>query len=152
LKQIKREANFGNSSDLNAIPIKDQISSFRKVCESNPPYYDGKQEWILEMCLSLSTRYAESSSITNKQESDAQAKIMKNRLLEIEYSHNQYKSEKENELEASKHRLESLQSTNTELLASNKIYKQKCSNFESEKEKIEIKYSEKHIEAEDENK
>lgn len=151
LKQIKRDANFGNSSDPNAIPIKDQILSFRKEWEVNPPHFDGKIEWILEKCLSLSTRFAESSAITDKQEAEAQVKVIKSRWLEIENSFDQYKSEKEHEITSLKSRLETLQANNTELLVANQIYEQKSLNFEAEKEKIELKYSQKIIEDEDES-
>jgi hypothetical protein len=51
-KKIRRSVNVGGNlsggDPSEEIPIKEQIIIFRKECEGNPPYFDGKQEWILE--------------------------------------------------------------------------------------------------------
>ena len=52
--------------------------------EDNPPYFDSKQEWILEKSLMLSTRFAENSASAEKQESVASLKILSKRVTELE--------------------------------------------------------------------
>lgn len=63
VKEIRRQANVGgniSSKSNNELSIKEQITMFRKEWETRPPHFDGKQAWVLDKCLGLTMRFAES--------------------------------------------------------------------------------------------
>ena len=49
LNQIRRSMHIsGSPCEEDEIPIKDQIAIFKQKCTENKPFFDKKQEWILE--------------------------------------------------------------------------------------------------------
>lgn len=155
-KEIRRSANIGSSisgkgSNDTEMSIKDQITEFRQSFEENPPYFEGKKSWILEKCLALTLRFAESNNSSEKQENEAKIKILESRLHELESSTDLIREEKEQEIYTLKSKLEQIQYERTDLMTQNKIYEEKLKKFDDEKAKIEAKYEEKLRELSSEN-
>jgi len=88
-------------------------------------------------------RFAESSAMSEKQESVAHSKIFEARVHELEGSLAQIKEEKDQEITSLKGKLSKLESERFELVSQNKIYEEKHNKFEAEKQKIEQKYQQK---------
>ncbi|CAI2378647.1 unnamed protein product [Moneuplotes crassus] len=150
LNQIRREINLCSSpgSDQDA-SIREQINIFRHQCQDKP-YFDKKEEWILEKCLSLTLRFAENSALSEKKESETQVKIYKTRCEEYESVLAQLKHEKEIENASLKEKLQNFQEEKTDLLAKTQLYESRMDNYEKEKEKLEQSFRDKYDENDEE--
>ena len=144
INHIRRGVNMSGSPGGNGkFPIKDQIQIFQQEWEATKLNFEGKNEWILEKCLSLTMRFAESSAFSEKKESQAQVKILETRWNELESLANQMKVEKNEEVVSLNKRLQEVQEDKTELLAKTIILEKKIENFEEEKDKLELKFQER---------
>lgn len=118
--------------------------------EDNPPYFDSKQEWILEKSLMLSTRFAENSASAEKQESVASLKILSKRVTELEQYSDFIKSEKEEEISGLKVKINDLQSERIDIVTKCSIFEEQAKSLDIEKQRIETKYTDKINEIQDE--
>lgn len=113
------------------------------MCEENLPFFDSKQEWILEKSLMLSTRFAENSASAEKQESVASLKILSKRVTELEDYSSFIKAEKEEEISQLKFKIDDLQNERIEIVTKSSIYEEQARSLELDKQRIEAKYNQK---------
>lgn len=145
IKTIRRSQILSGSDDNpdneegKAVSFKDQITAFKNECERNPPYFETKDNWILEKCLELYSRYAESSTIMEKQESIASLKVLSNRVEELERYSVSVKSEKDEEILLLKGKIEDLQQERMELITKSKLFEEQLSHAKSDKQRVEAK-------------
>jgi len=136
-------SKFSDSINSQPTSFREDINQFRKECEKESPFFQGKQEWILEKCFNLSSKFAESSAITEKQESEANIKILEVRLHELESGFHQMKEEKEDEISRLKNKLSKLENERTEIITEARIFEEKLRKIENEnkaKKSIEEMY------------
>lgn len=73
----------------------------------------------------LSTKYAESSAMTEKQESEANIKILDKKLKELENNFVLMKEEKDEEILRLKSKNNQLENERTEIITESKIFEEK---------------------------